>query len=129
MYHGRTCSAGRHVLWMAYLRGGCVLLEDMSYRKVGILVGMPYRRAYCTGVCVILENTFYGRTGFTGKYILLEGISYIRASLIGEHVLQVNMLCGCTCFNINELFQFYCGHVFLDDIFNVSICLMGDHAI
>ena len=55
-----------------------ILQEDVYYWNICLtgnlvlLLSMPYRRAYCTGVRVILENIFYERTGFTGKYILLE---------------------------------------------------------
>ena len=34
---------------MAYLKGGCVLKEGLSYRKTGFNDGIPYRRAYHTG--------------------------------------------------------------------------------
>ena len=63
MYHGKTFLAGVHVFRVAYLSGGQVLLE-----------GMSYTRSCLTGVHVLQEYMFYRSTCFIewhiGVYVL-----------------------------------------------------------
>ena len=67
---------------MAYLKGGCTLLEDVSYRMIVSLVGMPRRRACITGGLVLLEGVLHSSMCRIEKHnlwedtFLLESLSY-----------------------------------------------------
>ena len=90
----RKCLVGGHVLVECIFSGWhvticCALLENISY-------WMTFYYLVCIigGHALQLEMSYWStcfyrwmRTGFTGGYVIKEGMYYMRACLTGGHVL------------------------------------------